>query len=192
MIHETIVTTLNADGSTHIAPMGVRELDGLVVVAPFRPSHTLDNLERARAAIVNLTDDVRVFAGCLTGRHDWPLCAARRLPIRRLEAALSHRELEVLRVDEDPQRPRFHCTVVHAETHAPFRGFNRAQAAVLEAAILVSRMHLLPMERIRREMDYLRNAVDKTAGEREREAWSWLQQRIDEHDGAPALREVAR
>jgi len=32
---------------------------------------------------------------------------------------------------------------VHRASHAPFVGFNRAQAAVIEAAILVSRLRML-------------------------------------------------
>ena len=82
---------------------------------------------------------------------------------------------------DDPQRPRFHCRVVHAETHAPFRGFNRAQAAVIEAAILVSRLGMLPAEKVDRAVEYLKIAIDKTAGPRERQAWEWLMQRIAEH-----------
>jgi hypothetical protein len=63
---------------------------------------------------------------------------------------------------------------VHEAGHAPFLGFNRAQSAVMEAAILVSRLHLLPAEKIASELSYLQIAVDKTAGEPEREAWGWL------------------
>lgn len=178
MIREVIITTRNADGTTHIAPMGVHEESGMHVVAPFRPSRTLDNLLRERCAVMNFTDDVRVYAGALTGRHDWPLVPARRVTALRLAGALAHGELEVRRVEDDPQRPRFICATVHGECHAPFAGFNRAQAAVIEAAILVSRLHMLPVEKITRELEYLRIAVDKTAGAREREAWSWLEMRI--------------
>ena len=87
---------------------------------------------------------------------------------------------------EDPQRPRFHCAVLREESHAPFRGFNRAQAAVVEAAILVSRLHLLPPDKIEREIAYLQIAIDKTAGPREREAWLWLTERIAAFHAAPA------
>ncbi len=65
--------------------------------------------------------------------------------------------------------------------HRPFRGFNRAQAAVIEAAILVSRLHILPAEKIAREVEYLDIAISKTAGAREREAWDLLMTRIREH-----------
>jgi hypothetical protein len=70
---------------------------------------------------------------------------------------------------------------VHRETHAPFPGFNRAQAAVVEGAILVSRLFMLPKEKVDSEIDYLRIAIDKTAGDAERTAWHWLMQAIEEH-----------
>ncbi|MGH8750354.1 MAG: DUF447 family spectrin-like domain-containing protein, partial [Burkholderiales bacterium] len=60
-------------------------------------------------------------------------------------------------------------------------GFNRAQGAVLEAAVLVSRLHLLPREKIEAEVKYLAIAIEKTAGPAEREAWSWLMEKIEAH-----------
>lgn len=178
MIIESIITTLAENGRPHIAPMGVIWRDAHPVLAPFRPSDTLDNLVRSGAAVINHTDDVRIFAGCLTGRRDWPVRPAERVAGCFLTAALSHQELVVERVEEDELRPRFHCRVVHEGLHGAFRGFNRAQAAVIEAAILVSRLHLLPRDKIEREIAYLDIAIGKTAGEREREAWSWLTEKI--------------
>jgi hypothetical protein len=181
VIRETIVTTRDAQGRVHIAPIGLIEEEGGVVIAPFRPSTTLDNLASNPHAVANYTDDVLVFAGCLTGRRDWPVRPATKVPGVVLGQALAHDELAVVRVEEDPRRPRFHCRVVYAETHAPFRGFNRAQAAVVEAAILVSRLGMLPAEKVDREIEYLTIAIDKTAGPRERQAWEWLMQRVAEH-----------
>ena len=43
-IRESVVTTVNEDGSAHIAPLGVIEDGPHLVIAPFRPSTTLDNL----------------------------------------------------------------------------------------------------------------------------------------------------
>lgn len=180
MIWETVVTTRSSRGRVHIAPMGIRESEeGRVVLAPFRPSTTLDNVLATRVAAVNFTDDVRVIAGCLTGRPDWPTRACERVDCVRLDGALAHRELALARIDEDGERPRLHCDVVFAANHRPFHGFNRAQAAVVEGAILVSRLHMLPAEKIDTEMKYLAIAIDKTAGPNEREAWSWLVARID-------------
>jgi hypothetical protein len=57
-------------------------------------------------------------------------------------------------------------------------GFNRAKHAVLEAAILATRTHLLPPEQIRDEYARLQIIVDKTAGAREREAMAMLTQYV--------------
>jgi hypothetical protein len=98
-----------------------------------------------------------------------------------LGGALAHAELKVERVEEDEQRPRFHCRVVHQAMHAPFRGFNRGQGAVIEAAILATRLHMLPREKVERELGYLQIAVEKTAGPREHEAWRLLIEKIEDH-----------
>lgn len=182
LIRETILTTADRDGRIHIVPIGLIAAGEDWIVAPFRPSVTLDNMLSVPFATASHVDDVRVFAGCLTGRHDWPTTASDEVPVPRLEAALSHLELAVTALDDDPQRPRLRCRVVHQAAHAPFQGFNRAQAAVIEAAILVSRLHLLPREQIEREMAYLKIAVDKTAGPREAEAWQWIAAAVDAHE----------
>ncbi len=181
MIYETIVTSMDATGMPHIAPFGVREEEGFTLIAPFKPSATLDNLLASRHAVVNLTDDVRVFAGALTGRTDWPLFPATRVKGFVLKTALAHRELELVKVQEDELRPQLFFHTVHEEVHAGFHGFNRAQAAVMELAILVSRLHMLPMEKIDAEIAYLHIAIQKTAGEREQQAWSWLMERVENH-----------
>jgi len=180
MIWETVVTTRSGAGRVHIAPMGIRESpEGRVILAPFRPSTTLENVLATRVAVVNLTDDVRVIAGCLTGRANWPTRPCERIECVRLEHSLAHRELALATIEADDQRPRLHCDVVYAANHRPFRDFNRAQSAVVEAAILVSRLHMLPAEKIDAELKYLSIAIEKTAGPDEREAWSWLVERIE-------------
>ena len=181
MIRESIVITTDASGAAHIAPLGLIEEEGGFIVAPFHPSRTLANLRARPTLTASVTDDARVFAGCLTGRRDWPLTRAERIAGFYLAGAHSHRELEVARVTEDELRPRFHCRVVHEAAHGPAPGFNRAQGAVIEAAILVSRLGMLSEEKIRGELAYLEIAIAKTAGEREREAWGWLMAKIEAH-----------
>lgn len=181
MIRETIITTMAADGRVHVAPMGLTEAGDRFVLAPFRPSTTLENLRANPCAVANYTDDVLVFATCIAGRRDWPTRPATVVRGAVLEQALAHAELAVERFEDDELRPRFHCTVAHEENHRPFRGFNRAQAAVIEAAILVSRLHMLPPEKIAREIEYLSIAIGKTAGARELEAWELLMDRIRAH-----------
>jgi hypothetical protein len=181
MIYETIVSTQNAVGIPHLAPMGIHRHDEGYLIMPFRPSATLDNILATGYAVINYCDDVRVFAGCLTGRRDWPLKMAEKIPGLYLAATLAHVEVAVARVENDAVRPKLYCRAVHSVNHAPFQGFNRAQFAVLEASILVSRLGILPPNKIEAELAYLRIGLEKTAGERELQAWSWLMQRIENY-----------
>ncbi len=177
-IRESIITTLREDGSAHIVPMGVHETAKGLMLAPFKPSTTLENLQRNETATINYTDDVRIYAGGLTNRHDWPTVATEHIKGVRLLNSLAHTEVEVYLQEDDEVRPRFYCKIVHEEMHKPFHGYNRAQSAVIELAILVSRLHMLPAEKIDAEIEYLRIGMEKTAGDREQEAWDWLMEKV--------------
>lgn len=180
MIQETIVSSVSVAGLVHLAPMGVHVEADSFVILPFKPSTTLENLLQTGHAVINYCDDVRVFAGCLTGRRDWPVVPAEKISGYYLANTLAHTELKLVRVDDDDVRPKLFCKAVHRVNHRAFQGFNRAQFAVLEAAILLSRLDRLPWTKIQAELDYLRIGLDKTAGERELEAWGWLMAAIEQ------------
>ncbi len=177
-ILETIVTTLSPDGSLHLVPFGLIRDGEDWILAPFRPSPTIANLEASPYFAASSPNDVRVIAGCVTGRRDWPVVACERIPGRRLADSFGHAEFEVASVEDDATRPRFRGRMVHHASHRPFLGYNRAQAAVLEAAILSTRLHMLDSEKILSEMRYLAIAIDKTAGPAEREAWDWIEDKV--------------
>lgn len=179
-IMETLVTSRNVDGTAQIAPMGIWQTKSHYVLAPFKPSRTLDNVLRSGVVVLNFTDQVQIFAGCLSGRYDWPVVTAHKIECFVLAAALTHVELELDHVVEHDLRPEMHCKLVHEQMHAPFRGFNRAQAAVIELAILTSRLNMLPAQKVQSEFDYLKIAIDKTAGPDERRAWDWLAAKVEQ------------
>jgi hypothetical protein len=178
-INEIILISENADGTAHIAPFGMRERGELLLIAPFRPSVSLDNLMSGRPATVNTTDDVRVFAGALTGRRDWSVSKLEGAWV--LPSALSYRLLKLAKLEEDEQRPHLYFEVEREANLRPFQGYNRAQAAVIELCVLVSRLNRLPLEKILAEIAYLQIAIDKTAGEQELQAWRWLMEAVENH-----------
>jgi uncharacterized protein len=185
VIFETIITTVNLAGEPNIAPFGIRYDGDLVLISPYKPSTTLDNILATKISTLNITDDVRVFAGAVSNNPDNNYGNINLAPLRgsihagyRLANALSHSELALIEVKDDATRPQLIMQKLRTEMHAPFLGFNRAQAAVVELSILVSRLQLLPREKIEAELIYLQIAIDKTAGERELEAWGWLQEKI--------------
>ena len=174
MIIETIVTSMAADGSINFAPMGVEWGEEIIVLKPFLETTTFRNLRESRAAVVNLTDDVMLFAQGAISSPQFPWRPAAVVRGAVLEAACSWREIEVASIDDAPPRTRIEGRVVHTGLTREFLGFNRARHAVLEAAILATRTHLIPAEQIREEYARLQVVVDKTAGPREREAMAFL------------------
>lgn len=180
MIVETIISTVSLKGAPHVTPFGVKYEDDLIVISPYKPSTTLENILATKCAVMNLTDDVRVFAGVLTNRQPWQLIEANIIMTYRLTDCLAHVELELAEVRDDATRPQLLMKKIAEFNHQPFAGFNRAQAAVIELAVLVSRLHLLPREKIESELQYLQIAIDKTAGKRELEAWGWLLEKMND------------
>lgn len=178
MILETIVTTVDEDGVINFAPMGVEWGDDVIVLKPFLETSTYRNVIATRTAVVNLTDDAMLFAQGAISSPQFPSVPARAIQGAVLEAACSWRELEVLSVDSTPPRSRIEARVVHRGVNREFLGFNRAKHAVLEAAILATRTHLLPPEQIQDEFSRLQVIVDKTAAPREREAMALLTQYV--------------
>lgn len=178
MIIETIVTTVAADGEANCAPMGV-EWDpaaepGTIVLKPFLDTATYRNVSATRAAVVNLIDDVRVFARAAISNPTYDTVPAQVVRGVVLADACSWRELEVTAIDSTPPRSRIETRTVHCGTRREFIGFNRARHAVLEAAIYATRVHLLERAFLLSEVDRLQVIVDKTAGPRELEAMSLL------------------
>ena len=179
MIFETITSSVDEKGNPHITPFGITMQEDLVVISPYKPSTTLTNILTTKQAVMNLTDDVRVFAGALTRRQAWLLLPADKVTGFRLADTLAHKELKLVKVLEDSQRPQLLMEVIHEVQHQPFKGFNRAQAAVIELAVLVSRLERLSKDKVLSEMAYLQIAIDKTAGERELQAWGWLVEKVE-------------
>jgi uncharacterized protein len=176
VIIEVIVTTRASDGSINVAPMGVEWPDAPthLILKPFLDTTTFRNLQATGVAVVNLTDDVRIFARAAIGNPAEPTVPATKVAGVILAETCSWYEVEVARVDATPPRARVETRVVHHGARHEFLGFNRARHAVLEAAILATRLHLIPHDEVRAELGRLQVLVDKTAGAREREAWTLL------------------
>lgn len=174
MIIETIVTTSDTGGLVNFAPMGVEWGEELIVIKPFLETTTFRNLRDTGVAVVNITDDVSIFARAALSAPTFAAHPAESVKGVVLDAACSWREVEVVSVDDTPPRSRIETRVVHRGSRRDFIGFNRARAAVLEATILATRTHMLPAEHIETELERLQVIVNKTAGDSERDAMNFV------------------
>jgi uncharacterized protein len=177
-ILETVVTTINPDGSVNCAAMGVEWGERRIVIKPFRGTRTLRNLRATEAAVVNLTDDILLFSQSALGDPHPPTRPAAAVEGAVLEDACSWREVRVEAIDESAQRARVSTVVVGGGSGREFLGLNRARHAVLEASILASRVRLLDAADIRAELRRLQVLVDKTGGARERDAMEYVRRHV--------------
>lgn len=180
MIYETIVSTLDASGRPNFAPMGIGIEGEMVVLRPFRTAVTWANLKETRVGVVNVTDNVLLFARCaLTG--DVPAHhPATRVRGVVLDDVCHWKEFEITSCDLTAERGWFSGRVVASGRQRDLPGFNRAQHAVVEATILATRLHFTGPEPVRAEIERLRPLVQKTGGERERLAFACVEAAVEQ------------
>jgi hypothetical protein len=177
-ILEGIVTTRNADGTANIAPMGpiVDEQFTLLVFRPFKTSTTYQNLNRNRTGVLHVTDDVELFAAAAIGQAiDADFESDASLILRNACRAY---EFEIVSLDDTQDRTILVAQVRSRHTLREFFGFNRAQSAVIEAAILATRLHLLPLAEVTIDFERLHTIVVKTGAAAEHRAFDLLQQHL--------------
>jgi hypothetical protein len=187
MILEGIVTTLAPDGAVNVAPMGPRvpaeaaELRTFVL-RPFRTAQTYANLKAHPEGVLHVTDDVLLLARAALGLLDPlpPMRPAEQVRGRVLGGACRYYEFRVAGWDETGERAELRAEVVHSGRLRDFFGFNRAKHAVVEAAILATRLGLLPRRHILDELARLAVLVDKTGGPQEHEAFALLRRHVEQ------------
>ena len=181
-ILEGIVTTLNADGSVNVSPMGPIVDDALdrLWLRPFQTSTTYRNLKRTGRGIFHVTDDALLFAQAAVGQPS-PLPRFTRSPAGDeliLADACRWYAFEIESLDDAEERTSIVARVTDRGVLREFLGFNRAKHAVLEAAILATRLHLLGAQEVLAEFDRLQIAVDKTGAAAEQQAMTFLRAHV--------------
>lgn len=191
MILESLVTTRNltpegsqAGNDVNMSPMGATILqchpDGELAtfeLRPFDTSRTFANLKRTHQGVMHVDDNVELFALSAIGQLQTlpDLYAAPHVDAEIIATSCRAYEFEVKFIDQTGPRMSLNCEVLAVHRHRDFFGFNRAKHAVLEAAILATRVNFLPREEIESAMDRLEIIVKKTSGEAEAVAFEAIQ-----------------
>ena len=179
MIRESIVITTDLKKKPHVVPMGITFNKKKLFISPYIPSKTYLNLKENPYAVINFTDDVNIFVDALLGKKNFKIQSTKKIKSFYLKNALSYIEVKVIKFIENKTRPKFECKILKETSIGSFKGFNRAQLSVIEAAILVSRIDMLSIKKIKKEINYLQIAIDKTAGKNEKIAWKKLIKKIN-------------
>jgi len=184
MILEGIITTLDPSGDINISPMGPHvesETFERFELKPYNTSQTYKNLKSHGEGVLHVVDDVWLLARAAVGKVDSPTFAAEKVNGRVLENACHYYEFVVREMDETSERINIQAEVVHKKTIKNFFGLNRAKHAVVEAAILATRISFLPIEEIQAEYDRLEVLVQKTGGVNEHRAFDYLRQYVTDN-----------
>jgi len=178
------VTTINEDKTVNVSAMGalVDEQMNQFVLRPYRTTNTYANLKQTGQGVLHVTDDVEMIARAVTKRLDPPPRFAKTHKVQGaiLADACRWYEFQVTSLDARAERSTIACDVVAHGRIRDFFGFNRAKHAVVEAAVLVTRLDLLPEEYVCEEFRRLALVVEKTAGPRERRAFELLDEYVGE------------
>ncbi|WP_428304098.1 DUF447 domain-containing protein [Lacipirellula sp.] len=181
-ILEGIVTTLNADGSVNVSPMGPIVDDSLdrLWLRPFQTSTTYRNLKRTGRGVFHVTDEVELLAQAAVGQPaSLPRFTATPAGDALILAdACRWYAFDIESLDDAEERTSIVAKVTDRGTLREFLGFNRAQHAVLEAAILATRVHLTGAAVVLAEYDRLQIAVDKTGAAAEHRALAFLRSHV--------------
>jgi hypothetical protein len=184
MILEGIMTTQNSSGVLNIAPMGpiVDESMQRLLLRPYQSSTTYQNLKQSRRGVFHVTDDVEMLAAAAIGQLPPPATidvAEAGVPV--LAGACRWYGVEVDTLDDSQERTEIVCRTTAQGRLRDFFGLNRAKHAVVEAAILATRIKMLPGEEIRRQYEQLSILVEKTAGDAERRAFEKLSKYVESY-----------
>lgn len=182
MILEGIVTTRNSDGTVNVSPMGPRVDNEMrqFVLRPFQTSTTYKNLKRTGEGVLHVTDNVEMIARAAIGK----LVAPRTLNDGLvLEDCCRWFQFRVAELDDSAERTTISCEVFESGQVRDFFGLNRGKHAVIEAAILATRIGIIPNEAITSPLAELSILVDKTGGAAEHRAFDVLQQFIADQIG---------
>ena len=179
MIIETIVSTISKKNIVNFAPFGIKRTNKFIFISPYVPSVTLQNLLDNKFAAINYIDESEYFVNCIIGKKNFKKKKCKLINAFYLENCLSYDEVEVINFTEDLKRPTFKCRILLSRCIKPFKGFNRARSALLEACILASRTKFLKKKKIMEELKYLSNAIIKTSGKKELDSWKKINQFIN-------------
>ncbi len=173
-ISETILTTVNPDGSFNAAPMGVHRVSHEVLeLRPFKSSSTFMNLLNNPNACINVTDDPGLFfvtafkcktvEGLLDPAIDKDM---------RLISASAHIFVDASRSSDISEiRACFTCRVKDIESSAMMpRSFSRGRAEAIEAIIHATRIEVFSkegrledVERLNKRFAECKDVVDRVS-----------------------------
>lgn len=179
MIIEGLITCTRSSGQApHVSALGPVVNPELTewTLRPFQSSKIFAHLRENPRCVFHTIDDALPVVQLVLGQSPEFSFQTTASGVAVIEQACHWYELEIEAWDVSGQRSEATARLVQHGDLRPFWGWNRAKHALLEAAILISRAHLMKAEELRQQLEALRSPVEKTSGPRELQAWSLIEQ----------------
>jgi uncharacterized protein len=200
MIIEGIVSTERPDGGAHLAPLGpvVDRQQQHWLLRPFQGSATYAHLRAQGRCVFHIVDDPALLVQTLLGQTPADVCRYEPEHGHRLRDCCQWFALQVVSWDISQLRSEAVCRMVASGEGRRFWGWNRAAHALIELAIVISRLHLLEPIHIRQFFELHVSAIEKTGEDRERDAYRSLCRKAEQwlaeqghHEPLPQISELA-
>ncbi|MBP1624174.1 MAG: uncharacterized protein H6Q07_2194 [Acidobacteria bacterium] len=183
MIIETIFSTLDKAGNPNFAPMGIEWDEGAVIVRPFRTSQTFRNLQSSGCGVANMSDNVLAFVRCALYKEVLPSFPAIAIRGSVFRDTCSWVELAVDSGGGTEERAEFRCRILHRGRQKDFLGICRAKNAVIESAILGTRLAIHGRQKALEFLSQYVKIVEKAGSEEDKEAFKLVCDFVEKQGG---------
>ena len=188
--YETIITTINDDGSLNAAPIGILcRGKNKVMCRIFKGSHTLENIISQKEFIVNICENPELFTWSLLNnleKDDY----SKDNSIKNVDAYF---KCEVTSVKEavkqsDPVKKKSEANVIKADVckliiRNPVKAYNRSFSYVVECLANFSRIDIVDDEKRKYYLDSFKEArrvVKKVGSKQDKEAMDMIKSKLNE------------
>jgi hypothetical protein len=126
--------------------------------------------------VLHIVDDPLMLVKAALGKVN-PLpdtVAAKKIAGEVIQSACRYFEFRITKIEAVEQRSEMHAKVVYKKTLRDFDGWNRAAHALIEMAIVCTRLHITEQRMVLGELRRCAAIVQKTGGDRETEALEFI------------------
>lgn len=188
--YETIITTINDDGSLNAAPIGIlcRGKDK-VMCRIFKGSHTLENIISQKEFIVNICENPELFTWSLLDNLEKDDFSEDQ-SMKNVDAYFKCKVTSIKEAvkQSDPVKKKSEANVIKADVckliiRNPVKAYNRSFSYVVECLTNFSRIDIVDDEKRKYYLDSFKEArrvVKKVGSKQDKEAMDMIKSKLNE------------
>ena len=188
--YETIITTINDDGSLNAAPIGILcRGKNKVMCRIFKGSHTLENIISQKEFIVNICENPELFTWSLLDNLEKDDFSEDQ-SIKNVDAYFKCKVTSIKEAvkQSNPVKKKSEANVIKADVckliiRNPVKAYNRSFSYVVECLANFSRIDIVDDEKRKYYLDSFKEArrvVKKVGSKQDKEAMDMIKSKLNE------------